>query len=142
MAKSQGRRDDIVRRRADEVVRLVEANGSPAHVRAMVRCYAEEAPEVLSLGPVPATFATRLLHGLCSPRPAVRRAFLETVRREAELPPSPTVASMLRADLLAASAQGDVDATARGRALLERLERVGAIRPTPGSGPEDSALRT
>lgn len=125
---NENRRDRVVRKRAEEVVRLVEAQQSPAHVRVMVRCFAEAAPEVLSLGPVPATFATRLLHGLCSARAEVRQGFLEAVRRESAPPPSPTVASMIRAGLLGASQGGDVDVTIQGRALLARLVREGAVR--------------
>lgn len=134
MPRTLGPRDDTVRNRAREVVRLVEAEGSPAHVQVLVRCFAEHAPEVLSLGPVPATFATRVLHGLCSTRPGVRQAFLDTVRRESQPPSSPTVAGMLRAGLLAPSRDGGVDVTPRGRELLARLERDGAVRVLPETG--------
>ena len=105
----------------------------------MVRCFADVAPEVLSLGPVPATFAARLLHGLCSTRSDVRQRFLETARRESEAPPSPTVAGMLRAGLLAASHEEGVDVTPKGRTLLDRLVREGAVPVDTESGHQEAS---
>lgn len=115
--------------RARDVVRLIETQDVPEHVRAIVRCCADEAPELLSLGPVPATFAARILRGLCSADQSVRSAFLATVAEQARHPESPTIRRMREAGLLEADLSGSVDITPKGRAIVALLKEQGAIPP-------------
>ncbi len=123
---SRQRREKLVQR-ARDVLRQVEEQQVPPHIRTVVARFVVDAPEVLSLGPVPATFAMRILHGLCSPKPEVRAAFLQTVAEQSKPPPSPTINGMLQAGLLASSPARSIDITVKGRDLLARLEGDGAL---------------
>jgi hypothetical protein len=119
-------RQSRLRQRAIAVARFVEAEGAPPHLRSLVRLFAELAPEVLALGPVPAGFAARILAGLASDEPTLREEFQALVAREAAPPASPTITNMLASELIRTGEHGVMILTAQGRAMLDRLNQSGA----------------
>ena len=120
----------VVVQRAKDVLQLVEEQASPPQVIATVRLFATYAPEVLALGPVPATFAARMLHGLCSERKDIRGGFLFLVQRESTPPASPVISGMRKAGLLTPGDDAKLDISPEGRALHLQLVLVGALPKT------------
>ncbi len=84
------------------------------------------APEVLALGPAPASLTMRVLYGLCRFEGEARERFVATLREEYGAP-SPTLRATVRAGLITLDADGAPAVTAGGKRMYQRLARAGAF---------------
>ena len=108
------------------VLLQLRREGQPHRFVRSLEPFVEWAPEVLALGPAPASLTMRLLYGLCAFEGEQRARFMDMAATEAATA-SPTMRAVRRDGLIAVDADGHVSVTARGRQLYEQLVRVGAF---------------
>jgi hypothetical protein len=111
---------------ARAVLAQVRAEGQPAAYLRSLEPFIELAPEVLALGPAPASLTMRVLYGLCSLEGETGARFTQTLAEEF-VTPSPTLRAVLRSGLVELDPNGHPHATARGRDLFGRLVACGAF---------------
>lgn len=126
--------DDARRRQvtaqAEAVLRRLRTEGQPASYIRSLGPFLDLAPEVLALGPAPASLTMRVLYGLSVFQQEARTRFLETLTVEFASP-SPTLRAMLRSGLVALDQVGCPALTASGTQLFQRLHRLGAFDVGP-----------
>lgn len=132
----KGRVPDDARRRqvaaqAQAVLNKLREDGQPyAYVRSL-EPFVTRAPEVLALGPAPASLTMRVIYGLCRFAGDKRERFLVTLREEFATP-SPTLRAVVRSDLVVLDSTGTPQVTAAGRSLYQALREAGAFDHSVG----------
>lgn len=115
-----------VRGQSLAILAKLRAEGQdPAYLRTL-EPFVDLGPEVLALGPVPASLAMRVLFGMHTFQGGQRERFLAGLAVEL-ISSSPTLRAMRREGLLAQGADGQVQETRHGRELFDRLRQAGAF---------------
>ena len=124
IADDARRRQVVAQARA--VLAMLHTEGQPpAYVRSL-EPFIEQAPEVLALGPAPASLMMRLLYGLCTFQGEALTRFEATLAGEFA-DPSPTLRAALRSGLVTLDEGGRPRIAALGRELFNRLRECGAF---------------
>jgi hypothetical protein len=124
MADDARRRQVVAQARA--VLAKLQTDGQPpAYVRSL-EPFIEQAPEVLALGPAPASLTMRLLYGLCTFQGEALKRFEATLAGEFAAP-SPTLRAVLRSELVTLALDGSPLVAALGRELFNQLRERGAF---------------
>ncbi len=124
----QTQRQLDMQRRAYAVLHQCRAEGQPPALLRAYAAFVDGAPELLALGPVPASLAMRVLYGLCSFTGTELADYRALIAAEIAID-APTMRAMVRSNLLANTQNGAV-ATTAGKALYTRLANVGAFGRT------------
>lgn len=111
---------------AEANLRQLRVDGQPEAYLRTLEPFVALAPEVLALGPAPASLTMRVLYGLATFEGEARARFLATMREEFTSS-SPTLRAVRRDGLVALAPDGTPALTAAGRRLYERLARAGAF---------------
>jgi len=113
---------------AKAVLTRLRTERQPASYLRSLEPFVDLAPELLALGPAPASLTMRVLYGLSVFQQETRTHFLETLTVEFASP-SPTLRAMLRSGLVVLDQAGCPTLTAAGTHLYQRLHRLGAFDP-------------
>jgi hypothetical protein len=119
------RRRQVVGQAVAVLAKLPDEGQPPAFIRSL-EPFVELAPEVLALGPAPASLTMRVLYGLSVFEGEARQRFEQTMREEFA-GKSPTLRAVLRSGLVELDAQGQPRLQEPGRALFRRLREAGAF---------------
>lgn len=133
--RRRSRSGDDARRRqvtaqAKSVLVRLRMEGQPASYIRSLEQFVDTAPELLALGPVPASLAMRVLNGLGLFDSETHTRFLETLTAEFASP-SPTLRAILRSGLVALDQNGCPELTAKGTEFVNRLRHLGAFDVAP-----------
>ena len=128
-APSDARRRQVVGQ-AHAVLAKLRAEGQPPGYIRSLEPFVELAPEVLALGPAPASLTMRVLYGLSVFEGEARQRFEQTLREEFA-GKSPTLRAVLRSGLVELDAQGQPRLQEPGRKLYRRLRAAGAFEASP-----------
>jgi hypothetical protein len=111
---------------AQAVLAKLRTEGQPAPYLQALEPFVDLAPEILALGPAPASLTMRLLFGLCTFEGEARDRFLAVLTEEFAAP-SPTLRAVSRSGLVRYDDAGRPVVTATGRRLFARLRAAGAF---------------
>jgi hypothetical protein len=121
--QSPDARNRQVRAQSLAILQKLRAEGQPETLLRRLEPFVELAPEVLALGPVPASLTMRVLFGLCTFEGETRQRFLAGLADDLTSP-SPTLRAVRRSGLLDWQPGTEPAVTERGRLLFERLRQV------------------
>jgi hypothetical protein len=124
-APSDPRRRQVVGQ-AHAVLAKLRAEGQPPGYIRSLEPFVELAPEVLALGPAPASLTMRVLYGLSVFEGEARQRFEQTLQEEFA-GKSPTLRAVLRSGLVELDPQGQPRLQEPGRTLYRRLRAAGAF---------------
>jgi len=119
-----------VREKSLAILAKLRAEGQGQTYLRTLEPFVDLAPEVLALGPVPASLAMRVVFGLHVFEGGQRERFLTGLAAELATP-SPILRAMRREGLIALSTDGQVQGTRQGRELFDRLRQAGAFGRFP-----------
>lgn len=111
---------------AQAVLAKLRTEGQPPQYLRSLEPFVELAPEVLALGPAPASLTMRLLFGLCTFEGEQRDHFIEVLTEEFAAP-SPTLRAVSRSNIVRQDDKGRPTVTEGGRHLFARLQASGAF---------------
>jgi hypothetical protein len=124
-AVPDARRRQVVGQAVAVLAKLREEGQPPAFIKSL-EPFVELAPEVLALGPAPASLTMRVLYGLSVFEGEARQRFEQTLQEEFA-GTSPTLRAVLRSGLVELGAQGQPRLQEPGRELYRRLHAAGAF---------------
>ena len=119
------RRRQVVGQARAVLAKLREEGQPPAYIRSL-EPFVELAPEVLALGPAPASLTMRVLYGLSVFEGEARQRFEQTLQEEFA-GTSPTLRAVLRSGLVELGPEGQPWLQEPGRELYRRLRAAGAF---------------
>lgn len=122
---ADARRRQVVAQAQAVIARLRTEGQPPGYIRSL-EVFIALAPEVLALGPAPASLTMRLLYGLCTFEGDTRRRFMQTLGEEFATP-SPTLRAVLRSCLVEIDPSGLPRILDPGQKLFQRLHAEGAF---------------
>ncbi|HEY8745249.1 MAG TPA: hypothetical protein VIU62_19335 [Chloroflexota bacterium] len=119
------RRRQVVAQARAVMAKLRTEGQPPAYVRSL-EPFIDRAPEVLALGPAPASLTMRLLYGLCTFQGEALTRFEAALAGEFAAP-SPTLRAVLRSELVTLDEEGRPRVAVLGRELFNCLRERGAF---------------